>query len=119
CESSFIAAQTKIAKVSSKHFVDTGIMGLLCWHDSVLWVVNLMSAGEKQFYAFALLECMLFTANKSDLLISFMSQWGFLEDVFPRLQFTVSVFHAYGHQWACQLLFHPHKAIGFGLTDGE
>ncbi|EJD43484.1 hypothetical protein AURDEDRAFT_41732, partial [Auricularia subglabra TFB-10046 SS5] len=29
------------------------------------------------------------------------------------------VFHAYGHQWACQLVFHPRKRDGFGLTDGE
>ncbi|KIJ32785.1 hypothetical protein M422DRAFT_84138, partial [Sphaerobolus stellatus SS14] len=30
CEKSFIAAQEKIAKASSKHFADTGLMGLLC-----------------------------------------------------------------------------------------
>ncbi|KZV80991.1 hypothetical protein EXIGLDRAFT_629247, partial [Exidia glandulosa HHB12029] len=29
------------------------------------------------------------------------------------------VFHAYGHQWACQVVFHPRKRDGFGLTDGE
>lgn len=32
---------------------------------------------------------------------------------------AVSVFHAYGHQWACQLVFHPRKCDGFGLSDGE
>ncbi|KIJ26859.1 hypothetical protein M422DRAFT_82689, partial [Sphaerobolus stellatus SS14] len=56
CEKSFIAAQKKIAKASSKHFADTGLMGLLCRHGRLLCVVNLTSAGEKQFYAFALLE---------------------------------------------------------------
>ena len=29
------------------------------------------------------------------------------------------VFHAYGHQWPCQLIYHPRKCKGFGLTDGE
>ncbi|EDR02003.1 uncharacterized protein LACBIDRAFT_310171 [Laccaria bicolor S238N-H82] len=29
------------------------------------------------------------------------------------------VFHVYGHQWACQLIYHPRKCTGFGLTDGE
>ncbi|EJD39760.1 hypothetical protein AURDEDRAFT_40155, partial [Auricularia subglabra TFB-10046 SS5] len=29
------------------------------------------------------------------------------------------VFHAYGHQWACQVVFHPRKCAGFGFTDGE
>ncbi|KIJ32649.1 hypothetical protein M422DRAFT_80059, partial [Sphaerobolus stellatus SS14] len=30
CEKSFIAAHEKIAKASSKHFADTGLMGMLC-----------------------------------------------------------------------------------------
>ncbi|KDQ06045.1 hypothetical protein BOTBODRAFT_86138, partial [Botryobasidium botryosum FD-172 SS1] len=29
------------------------------------------------------------------------------------------VFHAYGHQWPCQLVYHPRKRVGFGFTDGE
>ncbi|KAF9503718.1 hypothetical protein BS47DRAFT_1402133 [Hydnum rufescens UP504] len=29
------------------------------------------------------------------------------------------VFHAYGHQWVCQLWYHPRKSDGWGLTDGE
>ena len=33
--------------------------------------------------------------------------------------FGISVFHAYGHQWACQIIYHPRKCKGFGLTDGE
>ena len=33
--------------------------------------------------------------------------------------FAVSVFHAFGHQWACQLIYHPQKCKGFGLSDGE
>jgi hypothetical protein len=31
----------------------------------------------------------------------------------------LSIFHAYGHQWPCQLIYHPRKCIGFGLSDGE
>src|ERR1700676_2712349 len=33
--------------------------------------------------------------------------------------FAISVFHAYGHQWACQLWYHPRKGDVWGLTDGE
>ena len=36
-----------------------------------------------------------------------------------RLIFATSVMHAYGHQWACQLLYHPRKREHFGLTDRE
>ncbi|KAJ7757218.1 hypothetical protein DFH07DRAFT_772928 [Mycena maculata] len=46
-------------------------------------------------------------------------KWGFLGRFMDRLSFAVSVFHAYGHEWACQLLFHPRKRGGFGFADGE
>ncbi|KAF8160514.1 hypothetical protein K438DRAFT_1548266, partial [Mycena galopus ATCC 62051] len=36
-----------------------------------------------------------------------------------RIAFAVSVFHAFGHEWACQLLYHPRKRLGFGFTNGE
>lgn len=31
----------------------------------------------------------------------------------------MSVFHAFGHGWPCQLIYHPRKCCGFGLCDGE
>ena len=46
-------------------------------------------------------------------------KWGFLKDYHDRLIWAMSVFHAYGHQWACQIIYHPRKCLGFGLTDGE
>jgi len=27
--------------------------------------------------------------------------------------------HAYGHEWACQLVYNPHLISGLGLSDGE
>lgn len=27
--------------------------------------------------------------------------------------------HAYGHEWACQLVFNPRLSVGLGLSDGE
>jgi hypothetical protein len=35
------------------------------------------------------------------------------------LIFAITAMHAYGHQWACQLVFNPRIRIGLGLTDGE
>ncbi|KAJ7625809.1 hypothetical protein FB45DRAFT_750430, partial [Roridomyces roridus] len=46
-------------------------------------------------------------------------KWGFLERYFPRLAFAVAVFHAFGHVWPCQLVFHPRYREGFGFTNGE
>ncbi|KAI6098181.1 hypothetical protein F5141DRAFT_1190810 [Pisolithus sp. B1] len=39
--------------------------------------------------------------------------------ILSRLKFGISVFHAYGHQWPCQVVYHPRKCAGFGLSDGE
>ncbi|TRM60905.1 hypothetical protein BD626DRAFT_406758 [Schizophyllum amplum] len=85
--------------------------------------------GEKFHYVVALLDA--FVAELP-------ATWtiGFLYDIacqvhlsavkhglFPtymsRLRFAVSVFHAFGHDWPCQLIYHPRKRVGFGLSDGE
>jgi hypothetical protein len=41
------------------------------------------------------------------------------ENTVKRLCFATTVMHAYGHEWACQLVFNPHLLVGFGLSDGE
>ncbi|KAF8130556.1 hypothetical protein EV363DRAFT_1399064 [Boletus edulis] len=46
-------------------------------------------------------------------------KWNFLEDDLARVQFGISVFHAFAHNWGCQLVYHPRKCKGFGLSDGE
>src|SRR5258705_8477068 len=38
---------------------------------------------------------------------------------FPDVVWGVSIFHVYGHQWACQLWYHPRKDECWGLSDGE
>ncbi|KAF8835020.1 hypothetical protein BDN67DRAFT_913721, partial [Paxillus ammoniavirescens] len=105
-------------------------MALLCRHDHVLWLVNLTSAGEKQHYALALLK--QFIAHiPDDMRVGFLydigcqierswHKWKFFDDsILSRFQFGVSIFHAYGHQWPCQIIYHPQKREGFGLSDGE
>lgn len=56
CEQSFIAAQESVTKASKNYYADTGLMALLCRHDRVLWVVNMTTPGERQYYALALLR---------------------------------------------------------------
>ncbi|KDQ11852.1 hypothetical protein BOTBODRAFT_113727 [Botryobasidium botryosum FD-172 SS1] len=129
CEATFIAAQENVAKSSKKFYSDTGLMALLCRHDRVLWLVNLTTPGEQQHYALALIV-QLFLHLPSfwriGLLYDIACQlhrslvkWDLLPEYLHRLVFGVSVFHAYGHQWPCQLVYHPRKRTEFGLTDGE
>ncbi|EJD49158.1 hypothetical protein AURDEDRAFT_59665 [Auricularia subglabra TFB-10046 SS5] len=87
------------------------------------------SPGERQHYALALLR-KLFGDLPEDWNIGLLydiacqlsrsiEKFDLLDGLSERLSFAVSVFHAYGHQWACQLVFHPRKRDGFGLSDGE
>lgn len=58
CTSRFTAAKESSRKAESSVFSDTGLMALTCRHDHVLFVVNLQDAGEKQYNALALLDCL-------------------------------------------------------------
>ncbi|KIJ11573.1 hypothetical protein PAXINDRAFT_31481, partial [Paxillus involutus ATCC 200175] len=130
CGDSFIAADEKQEKASTRYFADTGLMAMLCCHDRVLWLVNMTSAGEKQYYALALIQ-RLFNHLPSDMSVGLLYDIGcqlerscrkwefFSEAILSRLTFAIAVFHAYGHQWPCQVIYHPRKRVGFGLSDGE
>ncbi|KAI6022550.1 hypothetical protein EDC04DRAFT_2575210 [Pisolithus marmoratus] len=129
CNESFTAADERRQKASTQFFSDTGVMALLCRHDRVIHLANMTSAGEKQHYALALIKS-LFGHLPSNFHIGLLydigcqleqscRKWGFLKSFLPRISFAISVFHAFGHQWACQLIYHPRKREGFGLSDGE
>ncbi|KAF8574524.1 hypothetical protein K439DRAFT_1649758 [Ramaria rubella] len=113
CNESFIAADEALIKASMIFFDNTGIMALLCHHDHVLWVANMKSTGEKQFYAITLLLTLLQHLPTQTKVGTFYDiacklhesaiKWGFFGDTLKQMTFSVSVFHAYG----------------FGLSDGE
>ncbi|KAG6913748.1 hypothetical protein DXG01_004554 [Tephrocybe rancida] len=129
CEAGFTAADSRRDKASTQFFDDTALMALLCRHDVVLFIANMRSAGEKQHYVIVLLETLfqhLPLPYRVRLLYDIGCQterscikWNFLDHYIERISFGISVFHAFGHQWACQLIYHPRKRTGFGLSDGE
>ncbi|KAJ7820784.1 hypothetical protein B0H14DRAFT_3147027 [Mycena olivaceomarginata] len=129
CEASFKAADEKRQKASTEFFEDTALMALVCRHDRVLWVVNMHTAGERQFNVVALTYT-LFQHLPHNIRVGLLYdvacafersclKWGFLSPFIDRIAFAVSVFHAFGHEWACQLLYHPRKRVGFGYTNRE
>ncbi|THU80594.1 hypothetical protein K435DRAFT_874226 [Dendrothele bispora CBS 962.96] len=129
CGGSFKAAHEFLAKVIPKGSDVTGVMALLCRHDRPLWVVNMTTPGERQHYAIALME-KLFKNLPSYVTVGLLYdiachlersclKWGLLEPYMDNLVFAISVFHVFGHQWACQLIYHPRKCERFGLSDGE
>ncbi|KAJ7127206.1 hypothetical protein C8R44DRAFT_830670 [Mycena epipterygia] len=129
CESSFKAADERRQKASTQFYDDTALMALLCRHDWVLWLVNMHSAGEKQFYVLLLME-MMFQHLPLDIVVGFLYdvacqlecsawKWNFLGRYMDRLAFAVAVFHAFGYEWSCQIIYHPRKREGFGFTNRE
>jgi hypothetical protein len=130
CGEYFLANDEKHKKTSTQFFADTGVMAMLCWHDHVLWLTNMMSVGEKQHYTLTLIK-KLFDNLPTNMTIGLLYNIGcqlhrsclkyqLLDDaVLYHITFVISVFHTYSHQWACQIIYHPHKCEGFGLSDGE
>ncbi|KAJ7354318.1 hypothetical protein DFH08DRAFT_955712 [Mycena albidolilacea] len=129
CESSFKATDEKREVASTQFFDDTSLMAILCCHDRVLWLVNMHMSREKQYYVLSLLE-MLFQHLPPNIRVGVLydiacqlhcscAKFGFLGRYLHRILFVVSVFHAFTHRWACQLIYHPLKCRGFGFTNGE
>ncbi|KAG1809896.1 uncharacterized protein HD556DRAFT_1428135 [Suillus plorans] len=88
------------------------------------------ATGEKQHYALALLD-QLFKHIPPQMTVGLLydigcqlehscQKWNLLDDnTLSCISFAVVVFHAYGHQWPCQIIYHPRKCEGFGSSDGE
>ena len=102
---------------------------MLCRHDHVLWLVNMTTAGGREYYALVLIK-MLFMNLPLSMTVRILYDigcqlerscqiWGFLEEFMARILFALAVSHAYGHQWPCQLVYHPRKCELFGLSDCE
>ncbi|KAF9513749.1 hypothetical protein BS47DRAFT_1295737 [Hydnum rufescens UP504] len=106
CGDSFIAADGDHIKASTQHFDDTGLMAMLCQHDIPIYIANMHTAGEKQFYAFALISALLKDLLKDwtvGLLYDIAYQihhsllkWNIMPERMEWIEFGVSVFHAYG-----------------------
>jgi hypothetical protein len=112
CTESFLAADEARNKASTQFFDDTGVMALLCWHDQVLWVANMKSAGKKQFYALAPIQ-ILFQQLPGVATIGILYdiacklqesciKWGFLKDILHRIIFGLS--DGEGCEWLWSLL---------------
>ncbi|KAH6909713.1 hypothetical protein BKA70DRAFT_1425430 [Coprinopsis sp. MPI-PUGE-AT-0042] len=100
CHDSFTAADEKRRKASTTHFADTGLMALQCRHDTVLWMVNMTTPGERQFYAIALL-LKLFSHLPENAHVGLLydiacqleqscQKWELLGDLVNRMTFAVS-----------------------------
>lgn len=127
------------------NFDDTGIMALICCHDIPLFFANIDSLGEQQKYSVALLQHLFSLLPHQATVVTlydvgcvlarslakvcyhsclYCSLTSLQYDILPksittRLRFATTAMHAYGHEWACQLVYNPRMCVGLGLSDGE
>jgi Kyakuja-Dileera-Zisupton transposase len=107
CGKSFIAADGDRVKASTQYFSDTGVLAMLCRHDIPLVIASMWTTGEKQFYAFALLDFLFKHLPRcwrigvlydiSCQMDQSLKKWNFMPDWSPCLEWGVSIFHTYGH----------------------
>ena len=125
----FVAADGDCIKASMKYFEDTGLMAILCHHDRPLFLANLWTTGEKHFCMLALIATVFAHLPPHwhigilyDILCQLhhsLNKHDYGMDWLSHIIFGVSVFHTYGHQWSCQLWYHPRKSDIWGLSDGK
>ncbi|KAF9512304.1 hypothetical protein BS47DRAFT_1372841 [Hydnum rufescens UP504] len=106
CGHSFIAADSDHIKASTQCFDDTGLMAMLCQHDIPIYIANMHTAVGLLYDIACQIHCSLL-------------KWNIMPEWTGQIEFGVSVFHAYSHQWTCQLWYHPQKSEKWGLSDGE
>ncbi|KZO94975.1 hypothetical protein CALVIDRAFT_483330, partial [Calocera viscosa TUFC12733] len=129
CRKAFKVADEDAELVSDQLFDITGVVIMVCRHDVPLFVCDITTPGERQEYGLALIHALLQELPKTatvGVLYDIGCQvdhscdmFGYLGEDRSRVTFACSVLHAYGHEWACQVVYNPRRRAGFGLTDGE
>src|SRR5260370_31526462 len=89
----------------------------------------MLAFGHQQFYIFTLLSklfehlpqswtvgCLYDIGCQTDCSLK---KWDIMPEWKSHLVWGVSIFHTHGHQWACQLRYHPQKDLIWGLSDDE
>ncbi|KNE96441.1 hypothetical protein PSTG_10272 [Puccinia striiformis f. sp. tritici PST-78] len=121
------AANNKRNALTWKGCDDTGLMGCCCQHDAAIFLTNIHKSGEKRVFPLAILQRLLSTIEPTlpvgvlyDIgcsLDKYINLRNLLPEDRARIKYGTSVFHAYVHNWACQLDYHPRFNKGWGLSE--
>ncbi|KAH9809801.1 hypothetical protein DFH28DRAFT_1186335, partial [Melampsora americana] len=118
CSDSHTAANDVRNSTSWDKCDDTGLFASACRHDMPLYFVNIYQSGERLYYPVAILKQI--QDLYPDSYIGVLYDIGCHLDIhIAKMMFGTSVFHAYVHQWACQIKYHPRFNKHWGLSDGE
>lgn len=107
---------------------DSGLFGGACRHDVPLLYANVYKSGEKLYYPISILGRILSDFHSSRIGILYdigcqLETHVFKRNIFAErqadLMFGTSVFHAFVHEWSCQVKNNPRLNISWVLSDGE
>ncbi|KAI7966756.1 hypothetical protein MJO29_000033 [Puccinia striiformis f. sp. tritici] len=129
CTEAHKAADDKRNESTWKGCDDTGIMGCCCRHDAGIYFANIYKSGEQRLYPMAIIQTLLSVIEPKrqvgilyDIgctMDKYIDRRHLIPEYRSQITFGTSVFHAYAHNWLCQLEFHPRFNKGWGLSDGE
>ncbi|KAF8573175.1 hypothetical protein K439DRAFT_1376245, partial [Ramaria rubella] len=110
-------------------FALKSLMALVCHHDVPLLFCDITMPSKARFYPIALLQKLASLLphhasigglyDISCQLEHSIAKHDLIPDIAQRLSLAMSVFHVYAHQFCCQVVFHPHKHQGFGMSNGK
>ncbi|OAV96048.1 hypothetical protein PTTG_26450 [Puccinia triticina 1-1 BBBD Race 1] len=114
---------------------ETGLFGMACRHDQIVNLINIVQSGERYYFPLTMINKIIENTKDGE---EYTKKLSFLYDIgcniekgviwrkqFPEhlernlLSFGTSVFHAYVHEWKCQLQYNPRLNDGWGMSDGE
>ncbi|KAE8240229.1 hypothetical protein A4X06_0g7853, partial [Tilletia controversa] len=128
CTAQFKAADPLAPKASVGNHDVTGVMGLCCRHDIPVVFCDITTAGERHFYAIALLNAVLealprlrHIAVMYDIGCKFADNAKVANALVPNvtITWTIPLFHVYGHISSCHICYSPRHTLGCAWSDGE
>ncbi|OAV98720.1 hypothetical protein PTTG_25626 [Puccinia triticina 1-1 BBBD Race 1] len=128
CSDSHKAANDTRGETSWEKCDDNGLFASTCCHNIPLMFVNIYKTGKKLYYPVSILQNLLedFPEEKFGILYdlgchleSHVRKRNLLSNQHSDLTFATSVFHAYVHEWLCQVKYNPRLNMWWGLSDGN
>ncbi|PLW19874.1 hypothetical protein PCANC_09273 [Puccinia coronata f. sp. avenae] len=129
CTESHKAADDKRNESTWKGCDNIGLMGCCCRHNAAVYFANIHKSREQRSLPMALINWLLEDLEPSrpvsilyDIgcsLDKFINAQALLSAHRLHIKFGTSIFHAYVHNWLCQLKYNPRFNTGWGLLDGE
>ncbi|KAK0533177.1 hypothetical protein OC834_002340 [Tilletia horrida] len=114
CSANVKAADERAAKGAFGVCDITGLVGLCCRHDIPLVFCDITSAA-----LIAVVPALKHIGVLYDIGCRFPNKRNIADILRIRVTWAVSVFHVYGHNYRCQVLYSPRRKPGFAWSDGE